>query len=652
MKQLFSIFLIVHGIVAITSGQSSMLVDSLQKELKKHQDTSRELNRTTPSLSDTTAANLLYELSRATWGSNPEMSLDYANQSKELSEQIGFKKGIGNAIYSIGANNWFKGDYLAALDLFKQSLKIHTVIGEKKGIATSNNGIGNIYLQLGNYPEALKYHLASLRMREEIGDKKEIASSYNNIGVIYDKQVNYPEALKNHFASLKIREELGDLKGKSASYNNIGNIYNYQGKHSEALKYHSEALKINLELNDIKGVADAYNNIGNIYENQGEYQKALDNQFAALKLREKMGDKYGIAIACINLGNVYTRQNKYEDARTYLERSVTLSKEIGSLEGLKLSYENLAAIDNVQGKLRLELEHYKLFIMYRDSLLNNENTQKTVQMQMQYDFDKKESLTRAEQEKKDVIAQKKAQKQQLVRNAFMGGTVLFLLLAGAIFMGLRRTAAAKKKSEELLLNILPGEVAEEIKTTGTAKAKSYTMVTVMFTDFKDFTNISEKVSAELLVDEIHACFSGFDSIIQKYKIEKIKTIGDAYLCASGLPVSNYTHAVDMINAAFEIHEFMINRKKEKEARGEIPFELRIGIHTGPVVAGIVGVKKYAYDIWGDTVNVAARMEQNSEAGKINISGSTYELVKDKFSCTHRGKIKAKNKGEIDMYFVM
>jgi class 3 adenylate cyclase len=195
----------------------------------------------------------------------------------------------------------------------------------------------------------------------------------------------------------------------------------------------------------------------------------------------------------------------------------------------------------------------------------------------------------------------------------MGGALLGILSLAIIFYWQRnkitrekkiseeerlKTEAAKKQSEELLLNILPAEVAEEIKTTGTAKAKSFTMVTVMFTDFKDFTSVSEHVSAELLVDEIHTCFSAFDRIVQKHKVEKIKTIGDAYLCASGLPVSNYTHAVDMLHAAFEIRSFMLQRKKEKEARGEIPFELRIGIHTGPVVAGIVGIRKYAYDIWG------------------------------------------------------
>jgi ligand-binding sensor domain-containing protein/class 3 adenylate cyclase len=215
----------------------------------------------------------------------------------------------------------------------------------------------------------------------------------------------------------------------------------------------------------------------------------------------------------------------------------------------------------------------------------------------------------------------------------------------------REVEKQKLRSDELLLNILPVEVADELKQTGHCKAKTFSMVTVMFADFKDFTHVSEKVSAELLVDEINYCFSAFDEILQKHDVEKIKTVGDAYICASGLPVLSYTHAMDMVTTAIEIRDFMITRKKEKENRGEIPFQLRIGIHTGPVVAGIVGVKKFQYDIWGDTVNLAARMESSGEAGQVNISGTTYELVKDKFNCSYRGKIQAKNKGEIDMYFV-
>ena len=208
-----------------------------------------------------------------------------------------------------------------------------------------------------------------------------------------------------------------------------------------------------------------------------------------------------------------------------------------------------------------------------------------------------------------------------------------------------------RRSNDLLLNILPEEVAEELKEKGSAEAKSFDEVTVMFTDFKGFTTIAEKLSAKELVAEIDYCFKGFDNIIHKYGIEKIKTIGDSYMAAGGLPVANKTHAKDMVNAALEIVKFMEAHKQQRAKEDKPVFEIRIGINSGHVVAGIVGVKKFAYDIWGDTVNLASRMESSGEPGKINISGSTYELVKNDFTCIHRGKIQAKNKGEVDMYFV-
>ena len=204
---------------------------------------------------------------------------------------------------------------------------------------------------------------------------------------------------------------------------------------------------------------------------------------------------------------------------------------------------------------------------------------------------------------------------------------------------------------ELLLNILPEEVADELKAKGSADAQMIDEVTVLFTDFKGFTQLSEKLSPKALVAEINECFSAFDHIMTKYGIEKIKTIGDAYMAAGGLPIPNATHANDVVNAALEIQAFMQDHKKTRAAAGELFFEIRIGVHTGPVVAGIVGVKKFQYDIWGDTVNTASRMESSGEAGKINISETTFEIVRENFDCKYRGKIEAKNKGLIDMYFV-
>jgi len=174
---------------------------------------------------------------------------------------------------------------------------------------------------------------------------------------------------------------------------------------------------------------------------------------------------------------------------------------------------------------------------------------------------------------------------------------------------------------------------------------------VIFTDFKNFTKNSEKMTPEELVVQVDSYFTKFDEITHKYNIEKIKTIGDAYLCVSGLPVIDKNHAVNAVLAAIEMRDYVQSVAAEKEPGDPSAFEMRIGIHSGPVVSGVVGFKKFAFDIWGDTVNTAARLETQSEASKINISSSTYELVKDLFNCEYRGRLLAKNKGEIDMYFI-
>jgi class 3 adenylate cyclase len=210
---------------------------------------------------------------------------------------------------------------------------------------------------------------------------------------------------------------------------------------------------------------------------------------------------------------------------------------------------------------------------------------------------------------------------------------------------------AKQETETLLLNILPKEVAEDLKKYGKTEGKNYSLVSVLFTDFKNFTKITEKLNPQQVIEELNTCFLAFDEICERHNLEKIKTIGDAYMCAGGLPIANETNPVDAVQAGLEMQAWMAQWKAEKEAKGELAWELRLGIHSGPVVAGVVGKNKFAYDIWGDTVNLASRMESSGEAGKVNISGATYELVKDNFQCTYRGKIEAKNKGEVEMYFV-
>ena len=280
--------------------------------------------------------------------------------------------------------------------------------------------------------------------------------------------------------------------------------------------------------------------------------------------------------------------------------------------------------------------------------------------------------------------------ERKLRNIFLSVGLVLLAFGIVVFRQRGRIRKALRRSDELLLNILPREVAEELKLKGEAEAKYFDLVTILFTDFKGFTQLSEKVTPAELVAELNLCFKEFDLVMEKYRIEKIKTIGDAYMAAGGLPDPQHGSPADVVRAALEMQDFMKQHKAEREAAGKPFFEMRIGIHTGPVVAGIVGVKKFQYDIWGDTVNTASRMESSGEVGQVNISGATYALVKDvkkvngewsianggsslsptpihhaphsahspfanshspAFSFTPRGKVLAKGKGEMEMYFV-
>lgn len=309
----------------------------------------------------------------------------------------------------------------------------------------------------------------------------------------------------------------------------------------------------------------------------------------------------------------------------------------------------------------------KLLFETEEMLMTSEMRNKRIAERLQFQEDSVKILKK-EQEVQEL--QLKASELEL--NAQKAKNNLYIIVAiislsllsiiGILFMGRQKTLRQleeknriiqeeKRRSDELLLNILPEEVMHELKAHGKTTAKNYAKATVLFADIKDFTGISERLTPDELIEGLDAYFERFDKVIEKYDIEKIKTIGDAYVCAGGVPTKSESNPHLVVQAALDFMREIDALRRERTAQGKIPFEFRIGIHTGQLVAGVIGIRKFAYDIWGDTVNMAARMQQAGEIGKINISGGTYEMVKDKFACVYRGKIEAKNKGEIDMYFV-
>ncbi|MBK7809795.1 MAG: tetratricopeptide repeat protein [Saprospiraceae bacterium] len=466
MKRILYLVSILFSLQNYSFSQDQVAIDSLEALLKVHYAKKIELQIKFPSLYDTTAAIILNQIAKVYNGNNPDKAIDYANQSLSLSEQLAYKKGIGNAYNNMGTIFQSKPDYLTSLEFYKKALKIREEAGDKKSIAYSYHNIGNIYRHLDNYPEALKNYFATLKIFEELGDKKGIANTYNNIGVVYHDQDNYPEALKNYFASLKIREEIGDKNGIAYCYNNLAIIYRNQRKYPEALKNSFASLKIKEEIGDKKGIANTYSNIGSIHCDQGNYQEALKNHFASLKINEEIGNKDDIGAICLDIGLTKLKMKAAREAKDWQSKALRLGKAIESLSLMQRSYEGLAAADSALGNFKAAYENHKLFILYRDSIENTENAKKIITLQMNYDFGKKQDSLNVVQTKKDLIALKELNKQKLVRNGFIWGTIILLFLTGtAILFFIDRTKRNRMKQLEAVRGSISRDLHDDIGST-------------------------------------------------------------------------------------------------------------------------------------------------------------------------------------------
>lgn len=457
MNKTFFLLMVLLSFNVAVFAQDSVLIDSLKKQLISHNAARQELGESAPAMYDTTAANILFQLSKSFFSNSPDTAIKYAEQSLAVAAEIDYKKGMARAYNILGAINNGKGKYKEALELYKINLKIREEIGDKKGVASSYNNIGVIYDDLGNYPEALKHYFAALKILDEIGDKGGAAACYNNIGIIYDGIGNYPQALKNYFISLKIRNEIEDKEGVASSFINIGVVYKAQGNYPEALKHYTASLKTYEEIGDLKGIANSYNNIGNINYRQADYPEALKNYFAALKIKTEIGDKQGLVETGNNIGITFIKQKKYSEASQYLNKARALANEIGNLNLIKDTYLGLAELDSAQSNFKQALEHYKLFISTRDSLVNNENTQKIAQQQMQFDFDKKQEADSLMFVRDKEIGEIKLQKQKAFTFVGFLGIAVTILLLFFVYRNYHKQRIANQKLKEAQDQLIKSE---------------------------------------------------------------------------------------------------------------------------------------------------------------------------------------------------
>ncbi len=546
-------------------------------------------------------------------------------------------------------------------------------------------------MQRQNYVLALRTFEQAMALCTARSDAEGITLMHNNIGWLHETAGDEVRAIAAYKKALEVVRNNAELSSWSASslMSHIGGLFTDLGALDSAQFY----LEQGLAGTDSVSFAHDHLCLGQLREAQGRYDEAIRHLTWARDRAEREQNHQLFFASLGTLRRVYTAMNKPELAAAVVEELVARARALGNdqqlsaallrrgellrksgaldaaeqdlLKALSLARTNgyLKTIVSAAGELRdlyAGRAAYKdAFAMMvemtaaADSMRNTDARSEVLIREFTAEL-ASDSLASA-QEAGRIAVEHQAQvgRERTRRNIFLFAGLGLLVFGVVVFRQRNRIKKEHQRSEELLLNILPEEVAEELKAKGEAAAVQIDRVTVLFTDFKGFTAMSEQLSPKELVRDIHECFSAFDHIMAKRGIEKIKTIGDAYMAAGGLPTPNTTHAVDVVKAALEIRDFIAEGKALKITKGLPYFEIRIGIHTGPVVAGIVGVKKFAYDIWGDTVNTASRMESSGEVGQVNISESTYALVKDVPGLTFspRGKVQAKGKGEMEMYFV-
>ena len=534
---------------------------------------------------------------------------------------------------------------------------------EEALLADSSSYVFNGYVQKGN-AERLKSDLsnalesfiqaANIALQNEL--QADLGKVYIAIADVYSIMGNPKNAEEYYENAIEILRQVDDKKYLGIALSNAGDEYFNQGKLDEALSYFDESRSLFRDANHKIGEAYNLGNVGLVYAEQGRDELAESNIDEAIQYLEELEDYYPICVYLTYMSDIYLRKNDYTTAISHSRRSLSLAKRYGLKDQISDANLKLSEIYDDIGNHLKALEHYKEHIAYRDSVQNIQSVQEMADLRTDFEVSQKQVQIDL-LEKENEIQQLRDKRQKNFIYASSIALVCILLLALGIYrryIYIKRTnkiiQEEKERSDNLLLNILPEETATELKRYGKVEAKRFDSVTVLFADFESFTTFSESLKPETLVDSVDFYFSKFDEIIEKYGLEKIKTIGDAYMCAGGLPFISEGHALKMIQAAREMNDF-VDQVKNNLRTDLAHFDIRIGINTGPVIAGVVGIKKFAYDIWGDTVNIAARMESSSEPGKINISENTFELVKDSIHCKYRGEVDVKNKGMMKMYFV-
>lgn len=560
---------------------------------------------------------------------------------------------------------------LRAMEYGKQALELGTALDMKSDVINSHNFIGVIYRNMGNYPQAMSSYLRALEIAEATKDDKQIAYGYNNIGNLYMKQKQYKPALENVLKALAAFERLSDKRGTAYSHLRIGEVYEKQQLNEQAIEHYQESLRLRADIGDKEGLITPLINIATVHRQMGNDSMAFDFYRQSLKIERELHHDKGLAGSLVGMGLLYLKRGNYAEAILSAEESLRHSRKASAIQEESAALQLLTEAYSKKNDFQQAFVWQQAFIRLRDSLQNDETSSQITSLRAEYEAEKRAAEI--------ALLNKNRQMQNWLLVGAMAALVAFAVFSVSLVrlnkqrrqannelrVQNERIEEERGRSDALLLNILPSAIAERMKHGETTIAEYFDSATVLFADIVGFTTLASQLPPHELVEMLDTIFSDLDALAERYGLEKIKTIGDSYMLVSGVPQPYRDHVQRVALFALDAMTVMQGYRSNHHKQNQMTLELRIGIHTGSVVAGVIGKKKFAYDLWGDTVNIASRMESHGLSGHIHISDDVRQKLTEtdsvvtylrgssatSFYFIERGEVEIKGKGAMKTYFL-
>ncbi|HWB62298.1 MAG TPA: adenylate/guanylate cyclase domain-containing protein [Chitinophagales bacterium] len=603
---------------------------------------------------DKTQVDTLNVSAESLLNQNPRAGIAAASKAREMAGQIGYNQGLGYATALLGVAHFKVDEYDTAQALLNKAADLSKKSGDTSTLAFSRYWTGIIQLNKGEYGKALDMFQRAYELSLATGDKKNLARSTDGKASIYDALNENEKALELYQKALAIAHEANFKEYYPLAMFAQGSLAYKKGNFDEAIAKYNEAIKLSDEVGNINNKASCYQNLATIYYQRKQSKDAMKYIQEAMNLFQKTGSASSFSHSRLMMCYILLNDHEYDLVINFAKMSMDEGKASGELELQKDAAELLYYAYLSKGDKAMALDYHIKFHNLAEASHNEEIAKKLARMDLEANFQKEREIAKAEQEKRDAEMNAQIDRQKLVKKVSIIGIFLFAVIAGLAVYAFNQKrkdssliAEEKSHTDELLYSVLPEEVVEEIKK----EHKVSFLATVLFADFKSYRHQGdEKLPAPQPMD-IDRYFKAFDDIVARKKLEKIKTAGDAYLCVGTQQADDKENAAAVVSAALEMQDYVKQLKAQKKSEGQAFVEVSIGIHSGPMTAGIIGIRRLSHDVWGDVVNAAARVEQYGEGGRISISAATYELVKDRFICLQHGEIEIRRRVKTDMYFV-